>query len=120
MDVIELGKSLVVTIGGGVALVTFLLSFCEYKRQGAQKKAEYFLEMRKRLKENASFKNICDLIEEDAPDLATLSFQEKRDFLGFFEEVALMMNSRLIRKEVVHYMFGYYAIHCWDSKNFLE
>jgi hypothetical protein len=80
MDVIELGKSLAVIIGGSVALVTFLLSFCEYKRQGAQKKAEYFL--------------------------------------GFFEEVALMMNSGLIRKEVAHYMFGYYAIHCWDSKNF--
>jgi hypothetical protein len=48
----------------------------------------------------------------------TEPFKEKRDLLGFFEEIALMMNSGLIRNEVAHYMFGYYAIKCWESKYF--
>jgi hypothetical protein len=47
-----------------------------------------------------------------------MEFKEKRDFLGFFEEVAIMVNSGLIRKEVAHYMFGYYVIDCWKSKSF--
>lgn len=29
-----------------------------------------------------------------------------------------MMNSGLVRKDVAHYMFGYYAIRCWESEHF--
>ena len=29
-----------------------------------------------------------------------------------------MKNSGLVRKEVTYYMFGFYAIKCWDSENF--
>lgn len=47
-----------------------------------------------------------------------IPFSDKRDFLGLFEEVAIMMNSGLIKKEIAHYMFGYYAIRCWEGKNF--
>jgi hypothetical protein len=28
------------------------------------------------------------------------------------------MNSGLIRKQVAHYMFGYYAIQCWENSYF--
>jgi hypothetical protein len=30
------------------------------------------------------------------------------------------MNSGLLRKEVAHYFFGWYAIKCWESKYFWE
>jgi hypothetical protein len=30
----------------------------------------------------------------------------------------LLMNSGLIRKSVAHYMFGYYALRCWESEYF--
>jgi hypothetical protein len=33
------------------------------------------------------------------------------------EEVALMVNSRIIRKEIAHYMFGYYVLLADDSKH---
>jgi len=39
-------------------------------------------------------------------------------FIGFHEEVATSMNSKLIKKEVVHYMFGYYALRCWRSEEY--
>ena len=52
------------------------------------------------------------------PELEKVPYVEKRDFLGFFQELAIQMNSGLIPKEVVHYMFGYYAIRCWDCESF--
>ena len=47
-----------------------------------------------------------------------MPFNEKLDLLGFYEDLALMYKSGLIKKNVVHYMFGYYAIRCWESDNF--
>ena len=76
------------------------------------------LELRKRLKENQTFKEICNLLEIDDQGLREIPFKEKRDFLGLFEEVAIGLNSRLIKLPVAHYMFGYYAVRCWESKHF--
>jgi len=107
------------TIAGTViALVVLLKGMFEYSAQGAQKRAEQFFAIRNRLKENDTFKEICDLLEHDEEALRNIAFKEKRDFLGIFEEVTLLMNSGLIRKTVAHYMFGYYAIRCWESENF--
>ena len=111
-------KDLAAVVGAVIALITLVKAVIEYAHQGAQKRAEYFLEMRKRLKENTSFREICALLETDDPNLQAVPFKEKRDLLGFFEEVALMVNSGLIRREVAHYMFGYYAIRCWESDHF--
>jgi hypothetical protein len=104
----------------GVAIAAFALlkGVIEYRQQGAQKRAEHFIAMRKRFKENLTFTKLCDLLEDDDPKLAEMAFKEKRDFIGFFEEIAIMVNSGLIRKEVAHYMFGYYVIDCWKSEGF--
>ena len=109
-----------VIVGGVVALVTIIKGVYEYTRQGAQKRAEHFTEIRKRFQDNQLFKELCQELEEDNPSLAERPFKEKRELLGFFEDIALMCNSKLVRKNVVHYMFGYYMIRCWDSKNFWE
>jgi hypothetical protein len=111
-------KDIATVVGTLVALGVLIKGVLEYTAQGAQKRAEQFFAIRNRLKQNESFKNICDLLERDDPSLEKLAFKEKRDFLGLFEEVTLLMNSGLIRKPVAHYMFGYYAIRCWESKHF--
>jgi len=118
VDYSILVTSFIAIISVVLAISTTIVGLAQYRLQGKQKRAEFFIEMRHKLKENSIFKNICALIEIDSPDLKDVAFAEKRDFLGFFEEVALMVNSGLIEKEVAHYMFGYYAIICWDSKNF--
>jgi cell shape-determining protein MreC len=107
-----------VVVGGIVAVITLVIGALEYSRQGAQKRAEYFSELRKRFQENPLFKELTQELDEDAPALADRPFKEKREILGFFEDIALMVNSNLIRKHVVHYMFGYYMIRCWESDNF--
>jgi hypothetical protein len=87
-------------------------------RQGAQKRAEYFTEMRRYFRENQLFKQLCQELDENSPSLENRPFKEKRELLGFFEDIALACNSKLVRKQVVHYMFGYYMIRCWDSDYF--
>jgi hypothetical protein len=111
-------KSIATIIGAIIAVLTFLKGMIEYIKQGSQKRAEHFNIMRIKFKENAVFKEICDLLECDDEKLTSIKFADKRDFLGFFEEIALMMNSKIIKKEVAHYMFGYYAIRCWKSRKF--
>ena len=70
------------------------------------------------------FRYICTLLDDLLDDrlsanasntLRLLPWIEKRDFVGFFEELALMAESGLIRTSVVHYMFGYYAVECSKS-----
>ncbi|WP_164983919.1 hypothetical protein [Cellulomonas endophytica] len=101
-----------------VGLLTLVKAVNEYRRQGTIKRIEFFLEARNRLKTNASFQQIVQLLESDHPDLRDVPMQNKIDFLGFFEEVALLVTSRVIRREVAQYMFGYYALKTWESENF--
>ena len=111
-------KDIATIAGVVIALFTLAKGVYEYVRQGAQKRAEQFIEMRKRLKENDTFRDLAALLETNDPRLESVPYKDKRDYLGFFEEIALMVNSGLIRIELAHYMFGYYAIRCWESDHF--
>ncbi len=111
-------KDFSIIIGGLITIIAFANGLLEYRRQGAQKRVEHFTLLRRRLKENPIFKEICSLMFADDPRLADVDAQDKRDFIGLLEEVALMTNSGLIRTELAHYMFGYYTVKCSESKDF--
>lgn len=115
---LQSAKDLATIIGVAIALFTLVKGFIEYQQQGRQKRAEHFLHMRERFKDSVDFKQMCDLLESNDRRLRDLPFKEKRDLLGFFEEIALMVNSGLVNTVIAHYMFGYYAIQCWKSDNF--
>jgi hypothetical protein len=101
-----------------IALATLVKSGFEYVRQGTQKRAEYIFGIRNRFLANQTFRELCDLLETDDLGLKQVPFKDKRDFLNFFDDVALMLNSGLMKPDVCHYMFGYYAIRCRQSVNF--
>ena len=111
-------KDFSIIIGGLITIIAFANGLLEYRRQGAQKRVEHFTLLRRRLKENHIFKEICALMFANDPRLADVNAQDKRDFIGLLEEVALMVNSGLIRPELAHYMFGYYTVKCLESENF--
>lgn len=111
-------KDLAIAISGLIALFTFFNGLLEYKRQGAQKRVEHFVTLRRRLKENPAFKEITHMLFTNDPALAHFNAQDKRDYIGLLEEVALLVNSRLIYPDVAHYMFGHYTVHAYDSKYF--
>lgn len=105
-------------LAAAVALGTAIFGVYEYRRQGKQKRAEHFLHLRERFKKDVRFKEIILLLEKDDPKIREIPKEHKRDYLGFFEEIALMVNSRLIQPTVAQYMFGFYAIICRDSEHF--
>jgi hypothetical protein len=113
-------KDIAIILAGIIALTTFFTGVMEYARQGAQNRAQNFLHMRRRFLENQTFREICQMLITGDDALRSVPLQDKRNFGGFIEEVALMVNARLIRKEVAHYMFGYYAILCWESEQFWD
>lgn len=111
-------KDIATIIGVIVAGATLIRGLIEYAYQGKQKRAEHFFNLRKKLKGNIVFKNICKLVENDSRDLLNIPFEDKRDFLGLFEEIAIMKKSGLVKPKIAYYMFGYYAIRCWESEFF--
>ncbi|MEP6756682.1 MAG: hypothetical protein ABJA67_14345 [Chthonomonadales bacterium] len=115
---LDITKDFAIILAGFIALITFLHGVVEYSRQGAQLRTQQFVNMRRRFMEEASFREMCTLLITDDPKLRDLPLQEKRNFGGFMEEMALLVNSGVLKKEVVHYMFGYYALLCWNSENF--
>jgi hypothetical protein len=61
---------------------------------------------------------IRSLLATDALELRDKSFEEKRAYLTFFEEIAILKNSKLLNSDLCYYMFGYYSILCYESNNF--
>ena len=106
------------TIVAIVGLATFIKAIVEYRRSNTTKRLELFLTMRSRLREDPEFKEICELLESDDPKLRDIPLVQKDRFTGFFEELAIMRNSKLINDDVILYMFGYFAILCNESNNF--
>jgi hypothetical protein len=111
-------KDIAIFISGIIALLTFINGIIEYTRQGRQKRVDQFVLIRRRLKENHIFKEICSMAIANDPNLASTPTQDKRDLLGLLEEVALLTNSNLIKKEVAHYMFGLYVVSIWNCPYF--
>jgi len=103
-----------------VPLIAALVGICEYIRQGTQKRAEYFITMRDKFKKNENFQKICKLLVNKDKGIMNVCSANKIDFVSFFEEIALMMNTSLISERIVHYMFGFYAIECLDNEDFWE
>jgi hypothetical protein len=110
-------KDLAIIGAGVMALTTFFSGVVEYARQNHTKRAEQFVLMRRRFLEDPLFREILNGLPSDDPKLATFPIQDRRNFLGFLEEVALMVNSRIIRREIAHYMFGYYVLLADKSQN---
>jgi hypothetical protein len=111
-------KDLVTLVGISIALITLIKGFVEFKNQGLQKRVEQFLLIQKRIKEDPSFVRISALLENEDISLQKIPFKEKSRYLELFEELALLMNSKIISKQVIFYMFGYYTIDCWESTYF--
>jgi hypothetical protein len=113
-------KNGVELIGAAVALGTLIKGTVEYIKQGTLKRAELFFQMEERY---SKFLYLFDMLDHQDDEkirkqLESLSFEKKLDFLGFYEQLAMMVESGLIRRKVAHYMYGYYAIACLDSDVF--
>jgi hypothetical protein len=115
---LDVSKDLAIIGGTIIALTTFFTGAVEFARQSHLRRVEHFIQMRRRFLETPVFQEILRLITTDDPALCNLPVQDRRNFGGFLEEVALMVNSRLISRQVAHYMFGHYVLLTEQSRNF--
>ena len=111
-------KDVSIVVAGIVAFIGLLSGAIEYRRRGRQERAQHFLDSRRRFLEDESFRHILNQLATDDATLSNIPIQERRNLVGFLEEVALMVDSKLIRLEVAHYMYGYYVLLVADSKHF--
>ena len=113
--------ALAAALAAVVGLVTLMRSLREYLLQGRQKRTDAFLAKRKDLTENRRRMEILALVQDDDAQLSDpviVPYHEKYELLGYFEEVAFMMNSGLIKPRVAWYMFGYYTLSIDRSSHF--
>ncbi len=111
-------SAIVASLAFALAVVTAVRAYSECVHQNALKRFEKFQEMRKLFVQSNAIQNICGLLEDGDAQLRTIDYKDKEEFLRLYEQVALMHNSKLLTDEVAHYMFGYYAICCYESRDF--
>ncbi len=118
---LTLWKDIFTILGVLVAAGTFYMGYRGFKQQVRQKRYEYIKGVRDKASKDEKFQNIAGLLELDHESLKEVSLRDKLDFLSFYEEVALMVNSGFVTKEVAHYLFAKYLLLCWDhSEKFWE
>lgn len=118
--ILDDARNVAIVVGTLVTTGMLLKAVVEYSRQNAQRRAEYYLRLREKLKEGEQFKELLEWLVDDNPKLAQLPWHVKAGFLGFYEDVALLVNAGLLMRPVAHYMFAYYAVRCWESNHFWQ
>lgn len=115
----ELTKDIAVIFGVVISLSALVKGVFEYSRQGTLKRAEYFLKMRDRIFSDDDFNEVQYALDYGSKEkVSELSLVQKETFLGFIEEVAVLENSKIINVDIAYYMFGHFAISCWESDQF--
>lgn len=102
---------------GFIALGTFIRALMEFRLQGRQKRADLYNKFDNIFDED-SIKKIVELLETDDQKMDRLPLIDRYYFLGFYEQIYLALNSKLINKEVAYYMFGKFALACWNNNSF--
>ena len=113
-------KDIAAIIGVVVALFTLIKAFVEYSQQGAQKRIELYLKLRSKFDDNPTFAEMRRLLDDGDPKIAEVSFKNRSDYASYFEEIALLKNSRVIKPDVAFYMFAWEATQCWQSDDFWQ
>lgn len=84
-----------------------------------QKRTEFFIDQHRRLFDDKDLNSVLCLLDSDDQKMTEEPMLEpKRKFLAFFEEIALLIRSEYLDREVALYMFGYYALCAKNGKNF--
>jgi hypothetical protein len=109
----------VATIAGVViTIIALIKGYIEYRRNACLARIQHFSSLKKEFKEDPTINHIRELLEENNPQLAEVSSQDKWRFLCFFEEINILLRAELITDVLAYYMFGYYAIRCGENKYF--
>jgi hypothetical protein len=106
-------------ISAVVAVCVFAKSIYEYTLQNKLKRFEKYQDIAGQWDENKDLQKIRQLLEfEDKEKLAKAAANTKENFIHCYEDIAVMYESGLLSERMAFYMFGYYAIRSYQSKEF--
>jgi hypothetical protein len=103
-----------------IGALVFALAVFSYTKQNALRRFEAFQKMRQLAREDPAIIEVVNCLRDKDPKLANLERRKKYRFLSFYEEIAFMHESRLIRTTVAHYMFGFFCVQCLQNSAFWE
>jgi len=115
---LNLPSDLAIILGVVLSIITFTKGVTEYSKQGIEKRANLFMELEEKFFNNASFVEICELLDSNETNLASINYKNKIEFVAFFEHIALLVNSGLLNLKLVSYVYGYYIVKCCESDHF--
>jgi hypothetical protein len=113
---IEEIKIIITIISGLIAIISIMKALLEYSKKNQLDRAKVYIELRKRFKETDNFATIISYLDSGDKRLATIDISDKLKFLGFLEEVALMVNSGLLNKKIANQSFGFYIRRAWENQ----
>jgi len=90
------------------------------EREGRLKRFENFQHMQSRYRQDSSIQAVfrwlySDQYHGDKEKRSPATTKNKLDFMGFYEELALMVNSGIMRPEAAYYTFGVDAVEFWNE-----
>jgi hypothetical protein len=93
----------------------------ETARENTLKRFEKYQQMQKRYREDASIQAVFrdlypDFYGEGEKPAAPASMNDKLNFMGFYEELEIMIRSRLMNRELAYYTFGVDALTFWNEE----
>ena len=119
----EIGSMLTALVGA----IAASFAIAQYAMQNRQKRAEMFFNWNKWFDSKEGFgidpdsqrPSVLQLLQSDDERLRSEVPWEKREaLLAFYEEIALAVQSGLLREDTANYMFGYYAVKIKKSAHF--
>ncbi|MGI4735904.1 MAG: DUF4760 domain-containing protein [Janthinobacterium lividum] len=105
---------LVQIVSVAVAAFALFKTLKEYRKQGLEKRAQQYLEIRKGYRENELFQKIVIQAHGDQ-DFTAFATQQRVEYMAFFEDMQFLINSGLIKSDIVYYMFGSDIIRAWNG-----
>jgi hypothetical protein len=110
-------EKLAAVLGAGIVASKW---WFEYTKKAGLERFNKYEEMRKRTDEGVLSEALDKLDESGTLGTSSIVFTDAEvdSVMEFYEEIALMFNSRLISPAVAYYMFGYYIIKSSTSPEF--
>lgn len=99
-----------------LALFAIFKWLLEFNKKNQLERAKVYLELRQRFKETDNFATIIAYLDSNDEKLNQIDKADKLKFLGFLEEIALMVNSGLLNKKIANQSFGFYIRKAWENQ----
>jgi hypothetical protein len=106
-------------VGVFALLVTVIRALYEYSKQNRLARFDKYEQLSKGWSEDKEIQEIISLLDDDPQgELLKMPRSRKEAFVGVYEEIALMLESGILKKQIAYYMFGYHTIRCYENKDF--